>query len=403
MNNRIVSASPAIRLRSAFVPHDLEQPVRSSQTGPLAGLTAAVKDMYDIIGARTGGGSPEWLAAQRPAEAHAGAVQRLLDAGATIIGKTVCDEFFYSVSGANAHYGTPVNPRAPGRLPGGSSSGSASATAAGVCDFALGSDTGGSVRIPAAYCGLYGLRPTLGRVDLSGAMAMAPSFDVGGWFATGPGLFRRVGEVLLQGTRVESPITRLVILDDAFENADPEVATLLHAVLAAGGFPQAIHERAAGDQIDDWREAFRLIQGNEIWRIYGHFIETTSPALGPGIKERLAFAATVTDRAAEVARGVRARASQRMQALATPGTILALPTAPSIAPVIDSDMALLESQRVRVMRLTCLAGLSGLPQVAIPAGTVSGCPISLSLIGWAGGDEALLDLAVGVATYCGAA
>jgi amidase len=402
MNNRTVSAARAIRLRSAFVPHDLEQPVRSSPTGPLAGLTAAVKDMYDIIGARTGGGSPEWLAAQRPAEAHAGAVQRILDAGATIIGKTVCDEFFYSVSGANAHYGTPINPRAPGRLPGGSSSGSASATAAGICDFALGSDTGGSVRIPAAHCGLYGLRPTLGRVDLSGAMAMAPSFDVGGWFATGPGVFRRVGEVLLQGTRIESRVTRLVILDDAFENADPEVATLLHAVLAAGGLPQAIHERAAGDQIDDWREAFRLIQGNEIWRIYGRFIETTSPALGPGIKERLAFAATVTDRAAEAARGVKARASQQMRALATSGTILALPTAPSIAPVIDSDTALLEAYRVRVMRLTCLAGLSGLPQVAIPAGTVSGCPVGLSFIGWAGGDEALLDLAVRVATYCGA-
>jgi len=402
MNNRNVSAARAIRLRSAFVPHDLKQPVRGSQTGPLAGLTAAIKDMYDIIGTRTGGGSPEWLATQRPAETHANAVQRILDAGATIIGKTVCDEFFYSVSGANAHYGTPVNPRAPGRLPGGSSSGSAAATAAGICDFALGSDTGGSVRIPAAYCGLYGLRPTLGRVDLSGAMAMAPSFDVGGWFAIGPGLFRRVGEVLLQGTRLDSPITQLIILDDAFENADPEAVALLHAVLAAGELPQAIHERVAGNEIDDWREAFRVIQGSEIWRIYGHFIETTSPALGPGIKERLAFAATVTDHAAETARGVKARATQRMRALATPGTVLALPTAPSIAPAVDGDMALLESNRVRVMRLTCLAGLSGLPQVAIPVGTVSGCPVSLSFIGWAGGDEALLDLAVRMATYCGA-
>src|SRR5262245_45828092 len=402
MNNRIISAS-TFRLRSAFVLHDLEQPVRGSPTGPLAGLTAVVKDMYDIGGARTGGGSPEWLAAQRPAEVHAGVVQRILDAGATIIGKTVCDEFFYSVSGANVHYGTPVNPRAPGRLPGGSSSGSASATAAGICDFALGSDTGGSVRIPAAYCGLYGLRPTFGRVDLSGAMAMAPSFDTGGWLASGPGLFRKVGEVLLQGTRVESPVTRLVILDDAFENADPEVAALLHAVLAAGGLPQAIHERAAGERVEDWREAFRLIQGHEIWQMHGRFIETTPPALGPGIKERLAFAATVTERAAEAAHDVKARASQRMRELATPGTVLALPTAPSIAPLIDCDLALLESYRVRVMRLTCLAGLSGLPQMAIPVGTVSGCPVSLSFIGWAGGDEALLDLAIRVAPYCGAA
>jgi len=402
MNNGIISSS-TFDPRSAFVPHDLEQAFKGSPTGPLAGFTAAVKDMYDIAGARTGGGSPEWLAAQRPAASHAGAVQRILDAGATIIGKTVCDEFFYSVSGTNIHYGTPVNPRAPGRLPGGSSSGSASATAAGMCDFALGSDTGGSVRIPAAYCGLYGFRPTFGRVDISGSMSMAPSFDTGGWFGSGPGLFRKVGQVLLQGTHVESPVIRLVILDDVFENADPEVAALLHAVLSATQLPEAIHERTAGDQVDDWSEAFRIIQGNEVWRIYGRFIETTDPALGPGIKERLAFAATVTDHAAEVAGGVKARASQRMRSLVTPGTVLALPTAPSIAPVIDSDLAQLESYRARVMRLTCLAGLSGLPQVAIPVGTVSGCPVSLSFIGWPAGDEALLDLAVRVGTYCGTA
>jgi amidase len=401
-HDRTVSAARSIRLRSAFVPHDLEEPVRGSPTGPLAGLTAAVKDMYDIAGTRTGGGNPQWLAAQRPAKVHAGAVRRILEAGATIIGKTVCDEFFYSVSGANAHYGTPVNPRAPGRLPGGSSSGSASATAAGICDFALGSDTGGSVRIPAAHCGLYGLRPTLGRVSLSGAMAMAPSFDVAGWFAASPGVSRLVGQVLLEGTRNDSPITRAVILDDAFENADAEVAELLHSVVAAARLPERIHERAAGDRVNEWREAFRVIQGFEIWRIYGRFIETAAPGLGPGIKERIAFAATVTERAAEAARGVKALAYQRMRTLATPGTVLALPTAPSIAPSVNSDAAEQASYRARVMRLTCLAGLSGLPQVAIPAGTVSGCPVSLSFIGWPGSDEALLDLAVSLAPYCGA-
>src|SRR5215471_8051912 len=366
----------------AFVPGPRAR-LKPTASGPLDGLTFVVKDLIDVEGHVTGAGNPDWAARQAPAATSAPVVERLLRAGATLVGKTVTDELAFSLEGENVHYGTPVNPRAPDRLPGGSSSGSASATAAGLCDFALGSDTGGSVRIPAAYCGLYGLRPTLGRVDLSGAMAMAPSFDVGGWFATGPGVFRKVGEVLLQRTRIESPVTQLVILDDAFENADPEVATLLYAVLAAGVLPQPVHERAAGDQVDNWREAFRAIQGNEIWRIYGRFIETTSPALGPGIKERLAFAATVTDRAAEAARGVKARASQRMRTLAIPGTILALPTAPSIAPVIDSDMALLESYRVRVMRLTCLAGLSGLPQVANPVGTVCACPVNLSFIGWA--------------------
>src|SRR5262249_40583872 len=151
-----------------FVPHDLAAPIAGAPGGPLAGLTAAVKDMYDIAGERTGGGNPAWLAAQQRATRHAGAVQRLLDAGATVIGKTLCDEFFCSVSGATAHHGTRVHVRAPGRLPGGSSSGSAAATAAGACDLALGSDTGGSIRIPAAQCGVYGIRPTLGRIDLAG-------------------------------------------------------------------------------------------------------------------------------------------------------------------------------------------------------------------------------------------
>src|ERR1041385_7415735 len=155
--------------RSAFVPHDLAEPIKGAGHGVLAGLTAAVKDMYDIVGYTAGCGSPVWLEKHQPATEHAGVVQSLLDAGATIIGKTICDEFFFSVTGANAHYGTPTNPRAPGRLPGGSSSGSASAVASGVCDFALGSDTAGSARIPASFNGLYGIRPTLGRLEVSGA------------------------------------------------------------------------------------------------------------------------------------------------------------------------------------------------------------------------------------------
>src|SRR5438105_4166966 len=157
--------TPSIsKTHSAFVPHDIPAPIVGAASGPLAGLTVAIKDMYDIAGSRTGGGSPQWLQAHPPATTTAGAVQKLLDAGATVIGKTICDEFFYSVTGANAHYGTPVNPRAPGRLPGGSSSGSAAATAAGACDFALGSDTGGSVRVPASSRGVYGIRPTHGTV-----------------------------------------------------------------------------------------------------------------------------------------------------------------------------------------------------------------------------------------------
>jgi amidase len=386
-----------------FVPHDLERPIAGAAAGPLAGLTVAVKDMYDIAGTRTGGGNPEWLAAQTPAAKNAGAVQRLLDAGATIVGKTICDEFFYSVSGANAHYGTPANMRAPGRLPGGSSAGSAAATAAGACDIALGSDTGGSIRVPASQCGIYGLRPTHGRIDTSGVMDMAPAFDVPGWFAASPGVFCKAGTVLLDSARVDTTVARLLIAEDAFEQADAPVAALHLAFIdrAKGALPAPARIRIAPQGFDPWREAFRIVQAYETWVTFGDFITRAKPKLGPGIKERMAFAATVSKADCEAARAVLAPAREHVRTLVPPGTLLALPIAPSIAPLIDTPAAALEDFRVRVMRLTCTAGLSGLPQVSIPVGTVDGCPVGLSFIGWAGGDEALLDLAVTLARHCG--
>ena len=391
------------RIRTAFVPHDLKAPIKGANSGPLAGLTAAVKDMYDIAGERTGGGNPDWLAAQQPATKNAAVVQKILDAGATITGKTVCDEFFYSVAGANAHYGTPVNPRAPGRLPGGSSSGSASAAASGACDVAIGSDTGGSIRVPASFCGLYGLRPTHGRVDLTGAMGMAESFDVAGWFASTPGVFRHVGAVLLGGATTAAEISQLVVVDDAFAEADPEVAALLNDALTAmaGDLPKPAHQRIAPDGLDIWREAVRIIQARETWSVYGNFITRAKPKLGPGVGDRMAFAATVTEAAAASARTIQERARDRIRALVQPGTLLVLPTSPSIAPLVDASPQVHESFRTRVMRMTCIAGLSGLPQISVPIGTVSGCPVGLSFIGWAGGDEALLDLSVRLSRYCG--
>ena len=391
--------------RSAFVPHDLAVPIAGATQGPLAGLTVAVKDMYDIAGTRTGGGSPDWLEAHPPATAHAAAVRRLLERGATVIGKTVCDEFFFSVTGANAHYGTPVNPRAPGRLPGGSSSGSASATAAGACDFALGSDTGGSVRVPAAFCGLYGIRPTHGRIDMTGAMPMAPSFDVPGWFASGPGVLRCVGEALLDAGGVRANLRKLIVVDDAFAEADAQVAQLLRAAIdaMASDLPRPVHDAIAPQGLDPWRDSFRIIQAREIWGIYGPFVEKHRPKLGPGIRERMEFAATVSERDADRARQDQKRAREHIRALVEPGTVLTLPTAPCIALRLDTSAEELESFRVRVMRLTCIAGVSGLPQVTLPVGSVSGCPIGLSFIGWHGADEALLDLAVKLARHVGAA
>jgi amidase len=395
-----------VRKSSAFVPHDIAAPIRGNGSGPLAGLSLAVKDMYDIAGERTGGGSPDWLADQQPAKRNAAAIDRLLAAGADIIGKTVCDEFFFSLTGANAHYGTPVNVRAPGRFPGGSSSGSAACIAAGACDIALGSDTGGSVRVPGGFCGIYGIRPTHGRLDPRGAMAMSPTFDTVGWFAHSPGILRKVGPVLLEpaGDQRQSP-SHLLVLRDAFDQADVPLAGALQEFLgrASSELPPQQDAIIAAGGFDDWRNCFRTIQGREIWAIYGAWIEAHRPRLGPGISERMAYAATISENAAEAARKIFSAARTEIRARIQPGTIAALPSVPCIAPRVDVTPEELDAFRSRAMALTSIAGIGGLPQITIPVGTLDGCPIGLSLIGWAGADETLLDLAVLLAPYCGAA
>lgn len=385
--------------------HDVEVRLDGRPGGPLDGLTFGAKDLFHVKGHRTGGGNFDWRDSHPPAEETAWAIETLVAAGATMIGKTITDEISRGIFGESAFYGTPTNPRAPVRIPGGSSSGSASAASAGACDVAIGSDTGGSVRVPAAFCGLYGIRPTHDRVSLAGAMAMAPSFDVAGWMSAAPGVFRALGAVLLGGTPVPAAIEKLIVLDDAFSQADDDVATLLQDALDTmrAALPAMTHGAIAPDGFDVWREAFRIIQGREIWQVYGDFVETKRPRFGPGVRERMEFASTVTEAAAAAQYAVKAEALAWIRGVAKPGTVLALPTVPCIAPRADAPQDLLESFRVRVMRLTCTAGMAGLPQVTIPVGTLDGCPVGLSFIGWAGGDEVLLDLAVRLAPFVGAA
>src|SRR5215471_2595144 len=227
-----MTATPVADPVGALVPHTLQEPIAGSVSGPLAGRTFMVKDLFAIEGRKVSIGNPDWYAAASPATETAPAIRRLLEAGATLTGITICDELLYSVLGTNVHYGSPVNTQALRHVTGGSSCGSAAALAAAMCDFTLGSDTGGSVRVPAAFCGLYGLRPTYGRVDVAGAMAMAPSFDVAGFFATGPGLFRTIGQVLLDADRVDAPVERLLIAEDALAQADPEVMHVVRNALA---------------------------------------------------------------------------------------------------------------------------------------------------------------------------
>jgi amidase len=234
-------------------------------------------------------------------------------------------------------------------------------------------------------------------------MAMAPTFDTIGWFATGPGVFRRVGAVLLDGAAGAAPLRRLLVADDAFAEADAAVARLCSEALAAmaGVLPEAERVRVAPGGLDAWREAVRVLQAFELWGVYGGFITARKPRFGPGVAERMQIAAGVTAAQAEAARAAVATARQHLRYLVAPGTIVALPSAPCIAPRTDANADALESYRVRVMRLTGIAGVGGLPQVSLPIGIVDGCPVGLSFIAWADGDEALLDLAAHLARFCG--
>jgi amidase len=366
--------------------------------GPLSGIRFAAKDIYDIAGTVTGCGNPDWARTHQAAERDAWAVAKLLAAGADLVGKTITDELAYSLNGQNHHYGTPANVNAPGRIPGGSSSGSAAATAAGLVDTALGSDTGGSVRIPAAYCGIFGIRPTHGRLPLDGVMPLAPSFDTVGWFARDTATLKRVGEVLFgeSSPRSSNTFNGLVIADDAFALLTPgaarhygPVVDALETYLGPGE-----HETVAEPEgFANIMLAFRLLQAREIAAQHRAWIEATGPKFGPEIAERFTWALSVTEEDAAGSPVLRAGITDRLHQMLREDRLICLPTAPGIAPRLESTAEELIEHRSRVLGLTALAGLSGLPQVTLPLIAVEDGPLGLSLIGPRDSDLDLLAFA----------
>ncbi|WP_374311041.1 amidase [Dongia sp.] len=371
-------------------------------SGPLDGLTFAIKDLYDVAGRVTGGGNPDWLRTHQPAKAHAASVTRLLAAGARAIGKTITDEMAFSLNGQNFHYGTPRNSAAPDRIPGGSSSGSAAAVAGGACDFALGTDTGGSVRIPAALNGIFGIRPSHGVVDDRGVMPLARSHDTVGWFTRSADLLAKVGAVLLPAdTGDESSFSEAYLARDAWALADPAVAAALvpardKAVAAIG---PAIDMTLAADcgGLSAWRMAFRFLQMREIWAEHGAWIDSAQPRFGPEIAERFAMSKEAAAKADTGEAELRHTITRRLDDMLSADGILIIPTAADIAPLKSMSAADSAGFRDRTLSLTCIAGLARLPQVTLPAGVVQGAPVGLSLIARHGRDRALLDLAARLA------
>jgi amidase len=383
-------------LHNAFVADgfdSLPAAARPPHTGErLATLRLAVKDVFDIEGLRTGGGNPVWRDQQSVAARTALAVRALLEEGAHWIGKTVTDELTYSLAGVNAHYGTPVNPADSARIPGGSSSGSVVAVAAGHADIALGTDCGGSVRLPASYCGVWGMRPTHGRIAADGCLTLAHSFDTIGLFARDPETLARVFEVLAHSVVAsDEDACAIHVPRKLLACADAPVATRFEAALVALGDRVAFVEPNVS--LADWAQAFRVLQAAEIAQRYGAWAREHAASFGADVGARFAMSLTITREQIARAQRVRIDAIRTMSEALPQGTYWLVPTVPGIAPRVDASAQEVDHTRARSQQMLCVAGLAGLPQVSMPWTRIDGAPVGLSVIGARGADEGVLRVA----------
>jgi amidase len=378
----------------AFVPGPRVR-IEGRAGGPLSGLTFAAKDLFDVAGVPTGGGNHDWPTGRPIPAQHSFAVQTLLDGGATLIGKTITDEVSLGILGENAFDGTPKNSAAPGRVPGGSSSGSAAAVAAGICDTALGTDTGGSVRVPSSFCGLYGIRPTHGRIDTRGMLPQAPTSDTTGWFARDAETFAKVSSVMLGEEIPHTLPTQLVIATDAFGFADADVAAALRPLVMklAAVVGHCREDIMAPPGLSVWARAQRSLQPVEAYNTFRPWLDERNPRFAFSVAKALVMGSMIPAADQAWATLMRQEARGRMAHLLPEGTILCLPTTPFPAPRVGLPLSVLDPLRDRITCLCAQGGLAGHPQVNLPGATVDGLPVGLSIIGPRGSDASLVAVA----------
>jgi len=378
----------------AFVPGPRVR-IEGRAGGLLSGLTFAAKDLFDVAGVPTGGGNHDWPTGRPIPDRHSFAVQTLLDAGATLIGKTITDEVSLGILGENAFDGTPKNVRAPGRVPGGSSSGSAAAVAAGLCDTALGTDTGGSVRVPSSFCGLYGIRPTHGRIDVRGMLPQAPTSDTTGWFARDAATFARVSSVLLGEEIPQVLPTRLVVATDTFGFADANVADALRPLVMklAALIGHSREDIMAPQGLSVWARAQRSLQPVEAYNTFKPWLDARNPRFAFSVAKALVAGSMIPESDRAWGNLMRQEARGRMAHLLPEGAILCLPTTPFPAPLVGQPLSVLDPLRDRITCLCAQGGLAGHPQVSLPGATVDGLPVGLSIIGPRGSDASLVAVA----------
>ena len=374
-----------------LVPHTPTNDIVTCNTGLLKDLKFVTKDMCDIKNFKTSCGNPDFYKKCKPANDFAPFLKKILNKGAKLKGITICHEFFYSVIGENNHYGTPVNLNAPNCVPGGSSSGSAAALTTNLYDFSIGSDTGGSVRVPASFCGLYGIRPTHGRIDATGVYPMAPSFDTIGWFSRDVDIFKKVGSVLLNKDEASNiSFNSYVIAEDLLELAEENLQRQFIEYLNTN-LPNLLRIKISIKDKAEIADYFRILQGGEIKEHVIPWIEKNNPEISTEIYNRIKMASNITKDEINVANKFRKDLISEVNISLPKGNIAIFPTTPFSAPLCGQDEYALGASRKKLMSMTSITGMTSRPQISIPKLKDKTGPVGISLLGWENSDEILLN------------
>jgi len=368
-----------------------------ADTGPLVGQPFMAKDLFDVAGHPTRAGNPDYAEWRGIPADDAWAVRALDNAGAQLVAKTHTHELAYGLTGVNAHFGTPRNPHDSDRIAGGSSSGSAAAVGGGMVPCALGTDTAGSIRLPASLCGIFGLRPTHGRIPVEGLVPLAPSFDTVGTLAQDAATLQRVARVLLPcfATPASHGFKQAVVPSDVAPFAEQtglDAASRTAERLRTLGLEVIEAELAAFEAI---RDVQSILGGAQVWSVHEAWITEQQPRLGPDLERKLTAASKL--RVAEIGRAL-AREPELIRLLddlvGNGETLLVLPASPDVAPKVSDleDPRQAQAFRSATLALVTPASLGSLPVATVPAAQTDGLPVGAQLIGPRGSDERLLRL-----------
>lgn len=379
-----------------------ELDVKPYKSGILNDLTFSVKDCIDIQDTISGFGNPTWAKTHPQALSNAVCVEQLLLEGATCLGKAIMDEFAYSLIGENHFYGTPLNPKQPDMVPGGSSSGSASSVASGIVDFSLGTDTGGSVRVPASNCGIFGFRPTHGRISVAGVIQLAPSLDTVGVLAKDFLTLKKVSSVLLGDDLTNNHQQyKVKIIEEVINDCNKDIVNCTLDYLNKNDIKYSFIKLSDSIKEDNLilklKSMYALLHSCELWRIHGAWIESVKPELGPIAHYNFNNIAKVADRKliGEITK-LRQEFSDYLTNLLDGNTIFAFPTTPEHAPqkgVFSSfpEKRTSSTYSERLIGINAIAGLAKLPQITIPINDYNNIPIGISFVAGSNQDKILFN------------